>query len=325
MNVAIIGSNMMGALHAEMATNCGLTVVACGDSRLKSAKALAKTYGAIASKDCVSLVGRPDVDIVCIATPTPFHLEYIVAAAKAGKHIFCEKPLCRTVADCRKALAAAKKAGVKLFVGHVVRYFQEFDALRDQVKSGAIGHAGFVSMYRGGICPEGAGKWFRDFDQSGGVTFDCAIHDFDWLRYVFGEVDHVYCQRISRAKPAPMDYSMTTLRMKNGLLAHVIGTWAHPAGFRVKAEICGDGGIVQYDSECAPLNVQPRVKAGAGPTMIVPSSPVAVSPYQLEWEDFIASLTKHKKPRVTPDDGLEAVRMASAALKSAATGRRVTL
>jgi UDP-N-acetylglucosamine 3-dehydrogenase len=325
MKVAIIGCSGMGAHHAQMVSQCGLNIAACGDYDLKCAKKLAKQFGAKASKDCLEVIRRPDVDIACIATPTPTHKDYVIAAAKAGKHIFCEKPLARTVADCERALAAVEKAGVKLYVGHVVRFFQEFEAIRAQVDSGKIGKAGFVKMYRGGICPVGSGKWFHDFEQSGGVTFDCSIHDFDWLRYMFGEVDHVFSQNVPRTKPAPMDYALTTLKMKSGLLAHVIGTWAHPSGFRVKVEVCGESGIVQFDSEEAPLNLQRRTKPGEGPGMIIPASPVDVSPYRLEWEDFIGWIEGRHEPRVTGEDGLAAVRIASAAMKSAASGKPVQL
>ncbi len=326
MNVAIIGCNSMGSLHADMATGAGFTVVACCDRDRKTAASLAKTHGAATETDSDKVFARSDVDAVCIATPTPSHRPLVEAAAAAGKHIFCEKPFARTSADAKAAQDAAKKAGVKLFVGHVVRYFQEFDAMKARVEAGKIGKAGFAKLYRGGICPVGAGNWFRDFDQSGGVTFDCSIHDFDWLRYVFGDVKRVYSQSVQRQSPVPMDYSMTTLRMKNGFMAHVIGTWAHPEGFRVKAEICGSGGMIQFDSAETPLEFVARKEAtGDGPSVIVPGSPVDVSPYQLEWEDFRRWIEGTGKPRVRPKDGVEAVRIAEAALESAKTGKAVTL
>lgn len=323
MNVAIIGCGGMGAVHAQMATNCGLNVVACGDKRKAAAAALAKKYKAAASANSTALIGRGDVDIVAITTPTPTHSDYVAAAAKAGKHIFCEKPFGRTLAQCRTAIAAAKKAKVKLFVGHVVRYFHEFEALRGQVAEGKVGVPGFVKMYRGGLFPLGADKWFRDYEQSGGVTLDSMIHDLDWLRYAFGDAARIFCQNLQR--PDGIDYAMATVRMKSGLIASVIGTWAQPSGFRVMAEICGDKGMVQFDSAEAPITTLKRAKRGAAPGMIVPSSPVATSPYQLEWEDFLAWIAGESAPRVTPEDALESVKMALAALRSAKANKPVNL
>jgi len=325
MNLAIIGCSGMGVQHGLMASGAGLSVVACVDTNSKAARSLAKQHGAKAYSKASDVLGREDVDAVCIATPTPTHKDLVVASAKAGKHIFCEKPFTRTEQQAGQALRAVEKTGVKLFVGHVVRYFQEFEAMKAQVESGKIGRTGFVRMYRGGICPVGSGNWFRDFEQSGGVVLDTSIHDFDWLRYVFGEVDRVYAQRAPRTTPAPMDYAMTTLHFRNDLLAHVIGTWAHPQGFRVKVEICGDGGMVQFDSDEAPLNMHSREQAGKGPGMIIPGSPVDVSPYQLEWEDFARWLEADIEPRVSPEDAVQAIRIANAALKSAESGRPVTL
>lgn len=324
MNLAIVGCSGMGRVHAEMAHNCGVNIVVCADKSREAATALAEAYQADASTNGKRALARKDVDTVLIATPTPFHLEYIKAAAKAGKNIFCEKPFCRTVAECKEAIAVAKAAKVKLFVGHVVRYFQEFEAMRTQIEAGKIGEPGFCKVYRGGIFPGGPKSWFANYKMSGGVTLDCMIHDLDWIRYVFGEPQRIYCQALMRSKPEPMDYSQVTMRMKSGLVATVIGTWAHPQGFRVKAEVCGDGGMLQFDSAEAPLNSMVR-DTGDGPSMIVPGSPVDTSPYQYEWEDFIAWVETGRKPKVTAQDGLKAVKMAEAALTSAETGKPVRL
>ncbi len=324
MNVAIIGCGGMGPLHARMAANCGLNIVVCADQMRKAATALAREHKAKVVTDAMEAIHRDNVDIVAIATPTGTHAMFVKEAAKAGKHIFCEKPFCRTVAECKAAIKAVEKAGVKLFVGHVVRYFHEFEAMKAQVEAGKIGEPGYAKLYRGGIFPQGSGKWFHDFERSGGVTFDTMIHDLDWLRYMFGEPERIFCQALQREKPVLMDYSQVTMRMKNGVIAKLIGTWAHPSGFRVMAEICGEGGMLQFDSAQSALSAQKR-QTGKGPSMIVPMSADEKSPYQVEWEDFVGWLEGKHEPKVTPYDGLRAVEMALAALKSAKTQRPVAL
>jgi len=308
-----------------MAANCGLRVVVCADVQKPIARTLADVYGADPMTDCLAAVERRDVDVIAVTTPTPTHTFYVAAAAKAGKHIFCEKPFGRSVEQCKEALAAVKKAGVKLFIGHVLRYFQEFEAMRAQIAAGKVGKPGFVKMYRGGIFPMGVNGWFRDYTQSGGVAFDSMIHDLDWLRYVFGEPERIFCQTLQRATPDHIDYAMATVRMKSGLIAKVVGTWAHPSGFRVETEICGDKGMIQFNSDEAPLLAAKRGAAGGGPGMIVPASPVPASPYELEWRDFLSWIEGKSAARVTPEDGLAAVRMAAAALKSAETGKPANL
>ena len=323
MKVVLIGCGGIGAMHAQMIVGSGLTLAAVADADPARAKAFAKQFGAKDYTDASKAMQHPGIDIVAIATPTMTHLKLATEAAKLGKHIFCEKPIARTVADSEKIISIADKAGVKLFVGHVVRYFQEFEAIREQIKSGAIGKPGFVRTYRGGIMPAG---WFRDYKLSGGVTFDCSIHDFDWIRFAFGDVERVFSQHLQRSKPTPMDYSMTTLRLKSGMLAQVTGVWAQPSGFQVKVEVCGESGMIQYDSAQTPIRSNIRAEKLGAPNMIVPASPVPKSPYQLEWEDFAAWCTNPKhKPRVTPADALEAVRIGLAALSSADTGKPVRL
>lgn len=314
----------MGRIHAQMATNCGLKLLHCTDLSRKAAAELAEKYNSRAGTDIKAAIHDPDVDIVIIATPTTTHAELVLQAAKAGKHIFCEKPFCRTVKEAKTLLKKVEKYPGKLFVGHVVRYFQEFDAMREQIKNGAIGKPGWIKLYRGGIFPGGPDSWFANYALSGGVTLDCMIHDLDWIRFVFGEPKHIYCQALMRSEPEKLDYSQVTMRMKNGVIATLIGTWAHPAGFSVKAEICGSGGMITYDSTEAPISAMHR-NTENGPSMIVPSQPVKISPYQLEWEDFIRWIECDKKPRVLPEDALRALEMAEAALKSAEKRQPVKL
>jgi len=123
------------------------------------------------------------------------------------------------------------------------------------------------------------------------------IHDLDWLRYVFGEPERIFCQVLQRTMPEHIDYAMATLRMKSGLIAKVIGTWAQPSGFRVEAEVCGDKGMFQFNSDEAPLVATKRGASGDGPGMIVPASPVPASPYELEWRDFLSWIGASRRAR----------------------------
>lgn len=317
MKVGIIGCGVLGKFHAPCAKQAGFSIVACADAVKSNAEALAADYSARALDSCEALCADPEVDVVAICTPTHVHAPYVIAAAKNGKHIFCEKPFCRTLEQCNEALDAVNKAGVKLFVGHVVRYFHEFCLIKQQIDEGKVGKAGFVRTFRGGQSPIGEGAWFRDFEKSGGVTLDCIIHDFDWLRYVFGDPDRVYAQNLRERIDEGIDYAMCTFRMKNGIIATVTGSWAHPSGFRVKVEVCGDNGMLTFDSSEAPITTQLRGTGGAAPGVVLPASPVTESPYYLEWKDFYGWLQGKHEPRVTVDDAVWAVRMGLAALESA--------
>lgn len=322
MKAAIVGCGAAGEMHARTATLCGLDVVACGDVNAKRARRLARSFKAEASTDCASVIRRDDVDIVVVASPTPSHADLIVGAAKAGKHIFCEAPLSRTALEGRRALRAAKRAGVKLFAGHSLRYDHAFAAIEDQVKAGKVGEVGFIRSLRAGACPSGEGDWYHDFAMSGGVVLDQLIHDFDWIQSVFGRPKRVFCQNLLRSHPHAMDYAMATLTLESGVIAQVVGSWAHPLGDRIQLEVCGQGGMIQYDSEAAPLRAMKR--SGANSKSVFTSNPVGKPAHQLAWEDFLAWIDGKGAPRVSPEDALAAVRIAEGALKSAASGKPVT-
>ncbi len=324
MRLGIIGCGVLGRFHAPCAVKAGFKVVACSDPVRANAELLAAEHGAEVIDDAMALCASDNIDVVAICTPTHVHAAFVIEAAKHGKHIFCEKPFCRTLAQCDDALAAVKKAGVKLFVGHVVRYFQEFCAMKQQIDEGKIGKPGFVRTFRGGQSPLGEGSWFRDFEKSGGVTLDCIIHDFDWLRYAFGDPERVFSQNLRERIDEGIDYAMVTFRFKSGVIATVTGSWAHPTGFKVKAEICGDNGMITYDSSEAPIASQLRGAGGAAPGVVLPASPVNDSPYYLEWADFQGWLQDKHAPRVTPEDAVWAVRMGLGAIESAETGQPVT-
>jgi UDP-N-acetylglucosamine 3-dehydrogenase len=151
---------------------------------------------------------------------------------------------------------------------------------------------------------------------------DTIIHDFDWLRYAFGDPERVYCQNLRRTDC--IDYSQVTFRMKNGMVAYTTGAWAYPSGFRVAVEVCGDGGMLTFTSDDVPIQAMLRREAGHGGGAIIPESPVPESPYALEWGDFVQWIEGRGEPKVKPEDAVWAVRMALGALESAESGQPVT-
>lgn len=315
MNVAIIGCGTMGTHHAHAAESAGLRVVACADVVNARAKTLARQFDARPTTQCTAALRDTDIDAVVVATPTPTHVSYVIKAARAGKHIFCETPLTLTVNDCREAVTAIKGNHVKLFAPHPASYAPPFITLSDQAESGKIGRVGFIRLHSGRPCPEGAGNWYRDRRQSGGVAFNDLIHDFDWLRSHFGPVKRVFCQTPPSGKGTRLDSALATLTLKSGTIAQVIGSWAHNQTNRVHVEVCGDAGIAQFNSEDTVFQAEPQSdQVDLGTATILRS----------QWNEFIA-WKKGKKPRVTPEDATAAVRIAAAALESARTGKSVRL
>jgi predicted dehydrogenase len=321
----------MGGVHAQgYAGFASANLVAVCDPRLEAAQALANVHNAAAYTDVDTMLSEVKPDVVDVCVPTPYHCETVCRLASAGlKGIIVEKPMARSVEECERMTAACAESGTRLFVAHVLRFFPEFVTARTQVLSGAVGRPCAVRTKRGGAFPRGWDDWYGDLGRSGGLVLDLIIHDFDWLRWTFGEVDRVFARGASHGSAngsVGMDYALVTLRFQSGVIAHVEGTWADPSGFKVAFEIAGDNGMLEYNFNqpaSQPLTTARKQPPGAPAAVAVPENPTAASPYQLELEHFADCILNGAEPRITPQDGLEAVRIAIAACESMRTGSPV--
>jgi predicted dehydrogenase len=271
----------------------------------------------------------PDVDMVDICSPTHLHHEMALKAAAAGKHVVCEKPLARTTQEAQEIVLAGRKAGVQVLVAHVVRFFPEYALAHSAVREGQIGRPGVIRLHRGSYRPKKpAGNWFLDEAKSGGILMDLMIHDYDYARWVAGDVETVSARRVTERHPdAPVDYGLVILSHRSGALSHISGAWAYPPPtFRTHLEIAGDQGLIEFDSDStAPIQNFIIKSAGDAPDVGLPSSPVSESPYTTQIKEFYATLADGKIPRVSGTDGLAAVQIAEAALESARTNQPVKL
>lgn len=325
--VAIVGAGHMAKVHAAAYANMlNAEPVAIMDIREDAANELATAHDAQAFTDFDDMLKTADPTVVDVCVPTPWHKEYVVKAAEAGKHVVTEKPMARTIDDCKAMIEATKKAGVTFMVAHVLRYFPEFAAAKAQIDAGAVGNPAVVRTTRGGGFPHAWNDWYANFDWSGGVALDLIIHDFDWLRWCFGDAERVFAKGLVERGIKHLDYALVTIRFKSGVIAHVEGTWANPAGFSVKFEVAGDKGLLDfYNKPATPLMIARTKTEEHGPGVAIPESPTSQNPYFLEMEHFIDCVESGKKPSITPEDGLHAVEISLAALESIRTGKPITL
>jgi predicted dehydrogenase len=328
MKVGIVGAGFMGTTHAEAWSQTDAVIAGLLADPIEEAKPLADQYAAKVYPDLTTMLG--DVDIVDICTPTHLHYQMVLQAAEAGKDIICEKPLGRTVTQARQMVSTCRQAGVQLLVAHVVRFFPEYASTKAAVDQGQIGRVGVVRLSRGSYRPKKpVGNWFLDESKSGGILMDLMIHDFDYARWIAGEVESVFAKKVTTANPeAPVEYALAVIKHKNGALSHIAGAWAYPPPtFKTRIEIAGDAGLIEFDSEdTAPIqNRLLKLDDENAPDVAVPSSPVSESPYTTQIMEFYAVLQNKVKPRVTAEDGLAAVEIAIAAIQSAESGKAVNL
>ncbi|HSL42619.1 MAG TPA: Gfo/Idh/MocA family oxidoreductase [Anaerolineales bacterium] len=328
MKVGIVGVGFMGTTHAAGWADTPAEIVGFTAETHQEAGAIAQQYGTTVYPSLEEML--PDVDVVDICSPTHLHYEMALQAAAAGKHIICEKPLARTTHQALKIVNACRKAGVELLVAHVVRFFPEYALARAAVAEGQIGKPGVLRLHRGSYRPKKpAGNWFLDEVKSGGILMDLMIHDYDYARWIAGEVETVFAQRVTeRHIEASVDYGLVILSHRSGALSHISGAWAYPPPtFRTKLEIAGDRGLIEFDSDAtSPIqNLILKTGGSDSPDVGLPSSPVSESPYTTQLKEFYAAIAEGKPSRVSATDGLAAVQIAEAALESARTNQPVRL
>ncbi len=323
--VGIVGLGTMGHQHIEAYLQMpDVEVSAVYDHHPERAQAFAERYGVPTASTYEAFLQQ--VEIVDICTPTYRHSEYALPAIEAGKAVVCEKPLARTLEDCERIVEAVQAKGTPFMPAHVLRFFPEYRTAHQVVKSGALGAIASVRMRRGGDFPRTKSDWYADFSKSGGVILDLIIHDFDWLRWTLGEVERVYAKSLTFRNLPHLDYTLVMLRFKSGVVAHVEGTWCDPGGFKVDFEICGDMGMLEYNSaKQVALQIAQRAEGDQPGGVQVPESPAVENPYYLELRHFVDCVQQGKTPEITVKDGYEAVRIALSAIESAQTGRVIKL
>jgi len=329
--VGIAGAGLIGNWHAARWKHLPVELTGFYDVSSEAAARAVEKFGGRAFDSLDDLLAA--VDVVDVCTPTPHHKTPVLAAAAAGKDILCEKPLARHLHDAEEMVAVCQSAGVRLFVAHVVRFFRQFVQAKAILDSGALGRPGVIRTVRGGGFPDWSNhSWFADFEQSGGVVMDVSIHDIDFARWCFGDVERVFARGLTFAGVQPHDHALITLRFKNRAIGHIEGSWAYPPGrFRTRFEIAGDQGLIEFDNLApAPLTVTLKPdQSPQAPGIPQPHSPLAPQddPYFLELEHFLNCLESGPVDKflISPQDGLEAVKISLAAIESVRTGRPIYL
>jgi len=327
MRVGIVGTGFMGRTHAAAWAKTPAEIVGYVSKDGETAVSLQNQYGGQIYPDLASLL--QDVDVVDICAPTHRHYEMVLEAAAAGKDIVCEKPLARTLAQAKEMVEVCEQAGVKLLVAHVVRYFPEYAQAKAQVAANAIGRPAVIRLTRGTFQPKkAADNWFVNFEKSGGMMLDLMIHDFDYARWVAGDVVQVYAKNIGNSLPGTaVDHGLAILTHKNGAISHVEGSWAYPPPlFRTRLEIAGDNGLIQCDSgQAAAINTYLHQQGGDAPDVPIPRSPMLEDPYTKQIKAFYDHIEHDAPVAVTAVDGYKALQIALAAIQSAQTGKPVAI
>lgn len=341
--VALIGAGAIGGLRAAaLAKTPGLKLQVVADVRPAAAAQLAQLYGVDSTVDWRVAVGRSDIGLVIISTPPNLHMPVAVAAAAAGKHLLCEKPLAHTLADAEQICAAARAQGVMLKTGFNHRYFPAMRYARRLIDKGTIGAVVALRAYArhpGGA--EFGHGWVTDGAITGGGSLiDNGIHILDLTRFFFGDVTAVkgYTANLIWPFERAEDNAYALLRNANGAIGQVYASWTEWRGYHFAVEVHGTRGYVraayppmlvewgQIDEpgqrarprfELFPL-FQVRERLQSWRWTIV-SSLVA------EQRDLVSAIRAGQQVPPDGDDGLRALQLAHAIYRSAREGGEVLL
>lgn len=331
LRIGLIGMGRIGKLHAMNIQNAipNAEIIIAADPYLnETSEAWAKDLNIPkVTKDPEEVINDPDVDAVFICSSTDTHAQFIVEAANAGKHIFCEKPIHTEVAKIKEALAAVDKAGVKLQVGFVRRFDHNHKKVRDTVASGMLGKTCVVK-----VCsrdPEAPPMSYVKV--SGGIFVDMMIHDFDMARYLAGSaITEVSTFGSCMIDPHFADYgdvdtAIVMLKFANGAIGVIDNCRQAPYGYDQRVEVHCEKGCVRDENDLidtATISTKEDV-SGNKPTWFFLER--YNNAFIEEVNDFVDAVQNNKEVPATGEDGLESVRVAIAAKKSLDEGRPVKL
>ena len=330
LRIGIIGAGRIGKVHAASLAyrTPNTTTIAITDVNQSVAIACAAQFGIQkVARDADEIFANPKVDAVLICSSTDTHADLVVKAAKAGKHIFCEKPIDLTLKKIDKALAAVKQAGVKMQVGFNRRFDPNFARVRAAVASGEIGTPHLMHI----ISRDPAPPPISYVKVSGGMFLDMMIHDFDMARFLIGdEVDEIYTAAAVRVDPeigkaGDVDTAVVTLKFKNGVIGTIDNSRKAVYGYDQRVEILGSAGSI------ATQNNYPNQAILSNGDHIRRDLPLNffmdryTESFAREVSEFVQAVIDDKPTPVTGLDGRIPVVMALAARKSLDENRPVKL
>jgi len=330
LNVGLIGLGRLGRVYArDLANRIPETrLVAVADTNAAAAKEIAGEWDVAAWYDSAAkMIDDPAVEAVVIVSPTHTHRDVVLQAAERRKPMFCEKPLALSLAECREMQAAVERSGTFFQMGFMRRFDPGYAAAKRQVDEGRIGRpVVFKSTSRDPFPPS---LEYANPASSGGILVDMGIHDFDLARWFMGDVARVAAVGGVLAYPefatvGDMDNAIASLVFADGRLGVVDLTRNGIYGYDILTELLGTEGTVRvgYLQET--------------PLMVMTKNSVAhdTVPYFMErferaytrqLQDFAQNVLGRRQPAVTIRDGVEALRVALAALEACRSGSSVAV
>ena len=324
LNIAVIGAGRIGHVHAKtIAAHPDAALALVCDPIDDAAQKLADQYGARACKEAEEVFADPQVDAVIIGSPTPLHIPHLLAAARAGKAVLCEKPIALDMKDVEAVKSELDAVATPVMFGFNRRFDPSFAAVHAAVRDGRVGDLEQLTI----ISRDPAAPPVEYIKVSGGIFRDMTIHDFDTARFFLGEITEVYAagQNLDPAikETGDFDAAVVTLKAASGAVATIINNRHCASGYDQRLEASGRGGALFAE------NIRATTVRLSNTEVTDAQEPYLdffleryADAYRLELSAFIEAVEKGSPTPTTIDDAVRALALAEAATESARTASR---
>jgi myo-inositol 2-dehydrogenase/D-chiro-inositol 1-dehydrogenase len=327
LRIAVIGVGRIGSMHAELLARRipGATVACVADAHEETAQAVGAELGVPVRSVEDALL--PDVDAVAICSSTDTHADLIVAAARAGKAIFCEKPVSLDLAELDRALREVEAAGVPFQIGFNRRFDPAHQAVHDAVAAGAVGEPQIVRISSRDPAPPPLAY----VEVSGGIFLDMTIHDFDMARYIAdSEVVEVFAHGAVQidqgfADAGDVDTALVTLVHENGCLTAIDNSRQAVYGYDQRVEVFGSAGMAASENPLAHTAVVRTAAGTRAPTLPFFYLERYIPSYIGAWHAFVRCVESGATPPVTVADARAPLVIGLAAWRSLREHRPVAV
>ena len=327
LSIAVIGAGRIGHVHAKtIAAHPQAELALVCDPFEDAAEKLAATYGARSCKDAEEVFADPEIDAVIVGSPTPLHIPHLLAAAKAGKAVLCEKPIALDMKDVEAAQAELDAVTVPVMFGFNRRFDPSFAAARAAVEAGKIGDIEQLTI----ISRDPAAPPAEYIKVSGGIFRDMTIHDFDTARFFLGEIEEVYAagQNLDPAlkDTGDFDAAVVTLKAASGAVATIINNRHCSSGYDQRLEASGrEGALFAENIRATTVRLSNGEVTDAQEPYLDFFLERYADAYRIELSAFIEAVEAGTTPPTGIEDAIAALRLAEAATESAHSGLGVLL
>ncbi|NOZ22388.1 MAG: Gfo/Idh/MocA family oxidoreductase [Planctomycetes bacterium] len=332
----MIGAGAISNAHlGALAARDDVEIVCIADKNLDRAKAQAEKYGiGRAVGEYEELVAMDDIQAVVVGIPTQFHPDASTKAMAKGKHVLCEKPMARTLRECDEMADAAETNGVVLAIGFVRRFDPDWGKVRELVQANKVGRPCMWRRIVAGAAPgpPNYGAWYSDSRFSNGPLDESGSHDFDFVRYTFGDAKAVTAStwKMGRAGDV-LDTCTLIVDFKSGDQMLCLWSWGLPKGCRAPnlgPDVLGPDGVIhgpekeEGENEFSYVVVGPEGAEERHPFTLVRTGKFWS---QGQMDNFVESIRGNETPRATAEDGRKTQEIVLAAFEATKTGRRVEI